>query len=143
MNYKRNLVPQMASQGWHSATVNDIREGKPAKTKMGLSDTALTSFTTDNHCLVTQSFLMASGVNFTLEKLIDITMGEGDEEIDLESLVGKRCGIKVEHKFWNDRVFANVVDVCSLDELQKFGSNKSTISTQVIKDLDDIDFSNM
>ena len=60
---------------------------------------------------------MASGVNFTLEKLIDITMGEGDEEIELENLVGKRCGIKVEHKFWNDRVFVNVVDVRSIDEL--------------------------
>ncbi|EOR20782.1 hypothetical protein A499_24764 [Niallia nealsonii AAU1] len=139
MNFKRNLVPQMASQGWHIATVNDVREGKPAKTKRGYSDTALINFTTENHCLVTQSFLMAQGVNFLLEKLIDITMGEGDEEIELENLGGMRCGIKVEHRLWNDRVFANVVDVCSIDELQKPGSNKSAISTQVIKDLDDLD----
>lgn len=61
---------------------------------------------------------MAPGVNFLLEKLIDITIGEGDEQVDLEDLKGKRCGIKVEHKFWNDRVFAIVVDVCAVDELQ-------------------------
>lgn len=139
MNYKRNLVPQMASQGWHIATVNDIREGKPAKTKLGFSDTALINFTTDTHCLVTQSFLMAPGVNFTLEKLIDITMGEGDEEIDLENLVGKRCGIKVRHRFSNDRVFANVVEVSSIDELKKSRSNKPAIPTKVIKNLDDLD----
>ena len=35
MNYKRNLVPQKASQGWHIATVNDIREGKTVNTKVG------------------------------------------------------------------------------------------------------------
>ncbi|MFJ7745100.1 hypothetical protein [Peribacillus sp. NPDC097295] len=97
------------------------------------------NFTTDNHCLVTQSFLMAQGVNFLLEKLIDTTIGEGDEEIELGNLEGMCCGIKVEHKFWNDRVFANVVDVCSVDELQKSRSNKSAIPTKVIKDLDDLD----
>lgn len=139
LNYKRNMVPQMATEGWHFATVNDIKEGKPAKTKMGFSDTALTSFITDNHCLVTQSFLMAPGINFTLEKLVDITMGEGDDQVNLEKLVGKRCGIKVEHKHWNGRIFANVVDVCSLDELEEEENDNSVSPTQEIADLDDLE----
>lgn len=136
LNFKRNMVPQMATEDWHRATVNDVREGKPAKTKLGLSDTAITDFITDNHCLVTQSFLMAPGVNFTLEKLIDITIGEGDEQVNLEEMVGKRCGIKVEHKHWNGRVFANVVDVCFEEELQE---EDGDVPTQEFADIDELD----
>lgn len=139
LNFKRNMVPQMATEGWHFATVNEIKEGKPAKTKMGFSDTALTSFTTDNHSLVTQSFLMAPGVNFTLEKLIDVAMGEGDDQVNLEELVGKRCGIKVEHKHWNGRVFANVVDVCSIEELEEDESDSSVPPTQEMTDLGNLE----
>jgi hypothetical protein len=140
LNFKRNMVPQMPARGWYKATVSEIREGKSAKTKIGLSDTALTTFITDNHCLVTHSFLMAPGVNFTLEKLIGITMGEGDDQVNLEELVGKRCGIKVDHRFWNDRVFANVVDVCSIDELvEEDESNNSVPPTQKLTKLDELD----
>ncbi|MBG9654086.1 hypothetical protein [Cytobacillus firmus] len=137
MNYKRNMEPQMVAQGWHFATITEIKEGKPAQTKWGQSDTALTTFKTDNHCMVTQSFLMAPGVNFTLEKLIDIVFEEGDDQVDLEELVGKRCGIKVEHKFWNDRVFANVVDVCSVYELQE--DDSSTPPVQELNDIEELD----
>lgn len=136
LNFKRNMVPQMATEGWHIATINDVREGKPAKTKLGLSETALTDFITDKHCLVTQSFLMAPGVNFTLEKLIDITVGEGDEQVNLEEMVGKRCGIKVEHKHWKGRIFANVVEVCSVDELQE---EDDDVPTQEFTDIDELD----
>ncbi|NRD77305.1 hypothetical protein HPT25_07310 [Bacillus sp. BRMEA1] len=139
MNYKRTLVPQMPTEGWHFAEITNIKEGKSANTKFSVSDTALTTFVTDNHSLVTQSFLMAQGVNFTLEKLIDITFGEGDEQVELENLIGKRCGIKVEHRFWNNRVFANVVDVCSLDELVEDESDSSVPPTHMITDLEDIE----
>ncbi|WP_394138492.1 hypothetical protein [Cytobacillus oceanisediminis] len=138
LNFKRNMVPQMATEGWHFATVIEIKGGKPAKTKMGISDTALTSFAPDNHSLVTQSFLMAPGVNFTLEKLIDITMGEGEDQVNLKELVGKRCGIKVEHKHWNGRVFANVVDVCSVDELEE-ENEVSVPTTHEVTNLDDLE----
>lgn len=117
MYYKRNLVPQIPSQGWHRATIKSIKEGKPANSIIGLSETALTTFVTENCSLVTQSFLMAPPMNFLLEKMITVTLGLDDEEINLEDLIGKRCGIKVEHRFSQDRVFANVVDVCSIDEL--------------------------
>ena len=56
-------------------------------------------------------------MNFLLEKMITFTLGLDDEEINLEDLIGKRCGINVEHRLSQDRVFANVVDVCSIDEL--------------------------
>lgn len=117
MYYKRNLVPQIPAQGWHRATIKSIKEGKPANSLIGLSETALTTFVTENCSLITQSFLMAPPVNFMLEKLITVTLGLDDEELHLEDLIGKRCGIKVEHRFSQDRVFANVVDVCHIDEL--------------------------
>lgn len=139
MNYKRNLVPQMPTAEWHIAKITNVKEGKPVNTKFGVSDTALTTFVTDNHSLVTQSFLMASGVNFTLEKLIDITMGEGDDQVNLEELVGKRCGIKVEHKHWNGRIYANVVDVCSVDELVEDENDNSVPPTQKMTNLDELE----
>ncbi|MGG3803701.1 hypothetical protein [Metabacillus fastidiosus] len=133
MNYKRNMVPQMPIQGWHFATIMEIKEGKQAQTKMGLSDTILATFQTDHNCIVSQSLLMAPGVNFILEKLINIVIGEGSDEVDLKNLVKKRCGIKVEHKLWKDRIFANVIDVCSVDELQEDDT------THELTDIDELD----
>ena len=54
MYYKRNLVPPIPSQGWHRATIKSIKEGKPANSIIGLSETALTTFVTENCSLVTQ-----------------------------------------------------------------------------------------
>lgn len=119
MKMSRGMVPQLPGEGHYKAMVKSIKEGKEATTKYGPSPTALVTFVTDNHSMVTQSFLMAPGVNFQLEKLAEVTigLGETEEEVELDKIVGEKCGIEVEHRHVGNRVFANVVDVCDIYEL--------------------------
>jgi hypothetical protein len=119
MKYRRNHGSQMPPEGWHYARIASVREGKQAMTSFGPSDTAVFTFVTDNYAAVTQSLLMAPGVNFLLERLIDSALETDADEVDLYDLVGKRCGIKVEYREWKGKVYANVVDVCAVDELQE------------------------
>lgn len=44
------------------------------------------------------------------EKLVDSTLGDV-EEIDVTELVGRTCGIEVEHNVHKGKTYANVVDV--------------------------------
>jgi len=140
MKYKRNMVPQMPMEGWHYAKIVNIREGKQVMTNFGPSDTAVATFVTDNYCAVTQSFLMAPGVNFLLERLIDATFGTDAEQVDLYDLVGKQCGIKVEHREWKGKVYANVVDVCAIDELQEEDEDDGFVPPTQEIDLDELPF---
>lgn len=58
---------------------------------------------------------MAEGVHYLLEDLINVTLGPGEGDINLEDLIDLRCGIRIEHFQGKDRMYANVVEVC-LDE---------------------------
>lgn len=121
MKYRRNNGSQLPPEGWHYARIASVREGKQVKTYMGPSNTVLVTFVIEGEvpALVTQSFPTAPWANFLLERLIDVAMDTNEAVVDLNDLVYKRCGIKVEHREWKGKLYANVVDVCAVDELQE------------------------
>jgi hypothetical protein len=148
MKYRRNNGSQMPPEGWHYARIASVREGKQAKTQMGPSNTVLITFVIEGDvpALVTQSFLTAPWANYRLERLIDAIELDAsggvadDDEIDLNDLVYKRCGIKVEYREWKGKVYANVVDVCAIDELQEVDEDDGFVPPTQEMDLDKLSF---
>jgi hypothetical protein len=110
-----------ATQGYHFGTVIGVTKGnKPAKYSYGEVETALVTFQPKGYATVQQSIPMYSNGGFSLlDKLIDSTLGSDVEQVDMEELVGKECGIKVEYREWEGRIYINVTDICSVNELQE------------------------
>lgn len=120
ITFNRQQELAIPTEGWHFATIKKITLGKPVNTLAGVSNTVLLTFVTDDLRPVTQSFLMGAGVNYLLDKLVTVTLGQENEEVNLENLNEHRCGIQVAHRYGQkDRLFVNVVDVCSVDELDE------------------------
>jgi hypothetical protein len=142
MKYRRNNGLQMPPEGWHYARIANVREGKQANTYMGPSDTVLVTFAIEEHApaIVTHSFLTAPWANFLFERLIDAAIDTPKEEIYYSELNGKRCGIKVEYREWKGKVYANVVDVCSVDELQEVDEDDGFVPPTQEIDLDELPF---
>jgi hypothetical protein len=142
MKYRRNNGSQMPPEGWHYARIASIREGKQVTTQMGPSDTILVTFAIEGDvpALVTQSLLTAPWANFLLERLIDVAMDTSEEEVDLNDLVYKQCGIKVEYREWKGKIYANVVDVCAIDELQEEDEDDGFVPPTQEIDLDELPF---
>ncbi|MGN7408110.1 hypothetical protein [Sporosarcina sp. SAFN-010] len=118
ITFNQHAKVTVAPTGWSNATVKKLAMGNPVNTVVGQSDTLFVTFLTDDSHLVRHSFLMAAGVSHLLEKLVGVTMREGEGLVDLEELIDYRCGIEIAHRLGqNDRLFVNVVDVCALHDL--------------------------
>lgn len=118
ITFNRQTEVSVPQEGWTFATIKKLALGNPVNTVVGTSDTLFITFLTDDSQLVRHSFLMAAGVSHLLEKLVAVTLGIGEEEVDLEQLNGHRCGIEIAHRSGqNGRLFVNVVGVCSTNEL--------------------------
>lgn len=119
MKFSKNNKPvfQIPEEGYYYATVVAWKEGKPKNTTFGLVPTALFTFELRDGRRVMQSILNLAGPNYLMEKLVYATLGEV-EDVDLDDLIGKACGIEIRHNHANGTTYANVVDVFPISELE-------------------------
>ncbi|MFD2370571.1 hypothetical protein ACFSO0_11565 [Brevibacillus sp. GCM10020057] len=120
MKFSRNNKPlfQIPEEGFYAAKILSWREGKARNTMFGLTPTANVFFELNNGMKVAQSMLIFPGPTSLIEKLVNVTLGEADEEVDLNDLIGQECGVEIRHNHVGGTTYANVVDVFPISELE-------------------------
>lgn len=108
---------QLPPEGNYVATVESWTEGKIVNTAVGPTPSARFTFDIGNDKKVTQSMLVFSGPTSLVEKLVNATIGEEEEEVEFEDLIGQTCGIEIRHNQVGEKTYANVVDIFPESEL--------------------------
>ena len=118
--FKRNQQPvfQIPEEGEYNAEVVNWKKGKQATTYSGLTDTVLVTFKLENGDSVFQSMLLVPGPTSLVEKLFNATMGEDEESVHFDKLVGKECGVQIVHHTHGENTYANVVDIFATFEYE-------------------------
>lgn len=118
MKFSRNQQPffQVPKEGNYVARVVGWKEGKKRNTMMGLTPTVIVTFELEDGQRVMQSMLVYSGPKSLLEKLVDSTLGEDADDVELDQLIGKKCGVEIRHNHVGEITYANVVDIFPTSE---------------------------
>ena len=104
---------KLPEEGHYGATIIDVKEVEPINNPMyGETDRVDVYFDLVGGYRLKKNMLVYAGGNSMFEKLVDSTLGDV-EEIDVTELVGRTCGIEVEHNVHKGKTYANVVDVFS------------------------------
>lgn len=121
MMFKRSNNVQLPVEGFHLATVLRYKEGKLVETRSGDSPTVWITFETDDDQIVSHSFFMNEGLNRLMNELITATIDTNEEEVHLDDVIGKRCGIKIKHRgSTNGQLYANIVEVIAESQLEHY-----------------------
>ena len=120
MIFSRNQQPlfPIPNEGEYNAEVLRWKAGKQANTVMGPTDTVLMTFKLDTGETVLQSMLVIPGPTSLVEKLINATLGEDEESVHFDKLVGKECGVQIAHNRVGNATYANVVDIFAAFEYE-------------------------
>lgn len=109
-------MPSMIKEGYYRATIIQMIEGKDASTKNGPEKTIRVAFKTESGERISAQLLMTS-YSKLWNQLLEVTALQGKTEWTKRDFLDKQCGIEIEHNFTGFNVYANVVDICHLDEL--------------------------
>ncbi len=133
MKFSRTHKPlfPIPEEGYYSSKVVGWKEGKPRNTMFGSTPSANVFFELADGMKVAQSMLLFPGPTSLMEKLVNVTLGEADEEVDLNDLIGKACGIEIRHNHANGTTYANVVDVFPISELELDEEEEAEEPTEV------------
>ncbi|WED55877.1 hypothetical protein OE059_03185 [Exiguobacterium profundum] len=102
---------KLPEEGHYGATIIDVKEVEPINNPMyGETDRVDVYFDLVGGYRLKKNMLVYAGGNSMFEKLVDSTLGDV-EEIDVMELVGRTCGVEIEHNVHKGKTYANVVDV--------------------------------
>ena len=110
-------VMPIVEEALHNAKVVGVEIVEPKMTKLGLTDRIRVGFRLEDGREIYSNFLLIWNENQPAYQLIMNVLGTFDD-IDLDDLIGAEIRIEVKHNVTNDGVFANVVSVYSIDELE-------------------------
>jgi hypothetical protein len=112
----RKVMP-IVEEALYNAEVVSVEIVEPKMTKLGLTDRIRVGFRLDDGKELYSNFLLMWHENQPAYQLIMSVLGTLDD-IDLDDLIGAEIRIEVKHNATKDGVFANVVSVYSVDELE-------------------------
>lgn len=115
--FKRNNYTEIPEEGWYYANFISFKETNDTEIQGQKVETVYATFKLNTGSIVTQRMLLMGGTKSLVQKLVDATLGDADN-VDLADLLGKEVGIEVFHHKGKDRVYANVKDIVSCDDLK-------------------------
>jgi hypothetical protein len=115
---RENTLFQVPEEGFYQAKIIHWKDGKPRNTVMGLTPSVIITFDLGNGVKVMQSMLDFVGPTSLLDKLFEVTVSDEEEEIAFDDLLGKVCGVEIQHNHVGETRYANVVDVFHVSELE-------------------------
>lgn len=109
-------VPSMIKEGYYRVTITHVTNGKDASTKNGPEKTIRVAFRTESGERVSTQILLTD-YSTLWNQLLEVTAMQGKPDLTERDFIDKTCGIEIKHYFTGSNVYANVVDICHLDEL--------------------------
>lgn len=109
-------------EGYYLSKLLNAGEGEMELTKGGPCGTLIGTFELENMPIsekYKQQKYLAFPTNPKLRKLFTAILGEVPEDMDTDQLIGKECVVLIKHntQAYTGKVFANIVDVFSTEEI--------------------------